>query len=85
MAYISKITYKKSFNAVRKEIGRQIERHGTITNMKLTLLHSLPAYHALMEWYPLKETIEAFFGERAVNFFSYAISSENNCPPAHTL
>lgn len=47
--------------------------------MKLTLLHSVPAYHALMEWFPLEETIEAFLGERAVNFFCYAISEENEC------
>ena len=47
--------------------------------MKLTLLHSVPAYHALMEWVPLEKTLEAFLGERAVNFFCYAISEENDC------
>ena len=60
-------------------IDQQIAEHGKITNMKLTLLHSVPAYHALMEWFPLEETIEAFLGERAVNFFCYAISEENDC------
>lgn len=79
MAYISQVTYENASDAVKYEIDKQIREHGKITNMKLTLLHSLPAYHALMEWFPLEETIEAFLGERAVNFFCYAISTENDC------
>lgn len=79
MAYISQVTYENSSDAVKKEIDDQIKSHGRITNMKLTLLHSLPAFHALMEWFPLEETIEKFLGERAVNFFCYAISTENDC------
>lgn len=79
MAYISQVEYETASEAVKKEIDYQKEAHGRITNMKLTLLHSLPAYHALMEWFPLEETIEAFLGERAVNFFCYAISTQNDC------
>lgn len=79
MAYISQVNYEQASDAVRREIDDQIASHGRITNMKLTLLHSLPAFHALMEWYPLEKEIEAFLGKRAVNFFSYAISSENDC------
>ncbi len=79
MAYISQVEYDTASEEVKKEIDDQIRKHGRITNMKLTLLHSLPAYHALMEWFPLEETIEAFLGERAVNFFCYAISTENDC------
>lgn len=79
MAYISKINYEEATDEVKGLIDKQIKEHGKITNMKLTLLHSVPAYHALMEWFPLEETIEAFLGERAVNFFCYAISEENEC------
>lgn len=79
MAYISKVVYEDASKEVKKAIDEQIRDHGKITNMKLTLLHSLPAYHALMEWFPLEETIEAFLGERAVNIFCYAISTENDC------
>ena len=79
MAYISQVKYENASDAVKAEIDNQIKSHGRITNMKLTLLHSLPAFHALMEWFPLEETIEAFLGERAVNFFCYAISTENDC------
>lgn len=79
MAYISQVAYENASEEVKKEIEYQEKAHGRITNMKLTLLHSLPAYHALMEWFPLEETIEAFLGERAVNIFCYVISTENDC------
>lgn len=79
MAYISQVTYETASDEVKKQIEYQEKEHGRITNMKLTLLHSLPAYHALMEWFPLEETIEKFLGERAVNIFCYAISTENDC------
>lgn len=79
MAYISKVNFEDASEEVKRLIDEQIRDHGKITNMKLTLLHSVPAYHALMEWFPLEETIEAFLGERAVNFFCYAISEQNDC------
>lgn len=79
MAYISKVKYEEASDEVKKLIDEQIKVNGKITNMKLTLLHSIPAYHALMEWFPLEKTIESFLGERAVNFFCYAISEENDC------
>lgn len=79
MAHISQVTYENASEEVKKLIDEQIKNHGRITNMKLTLLHSIPSFHALMEWFPLEETIEEFLGERAVNFFCYAISTENDC------
>lgn len=79
MAYISKVKYEEASDEVKALIDEQIRVNGKITNMKLTLLHSIPAYHALMEWFPLEKTIEEFLGERAVNFFCYAISEENDC------
>lgn len=79
MAYISKVNYDEASDEVKALIDEQIRENGRITNMKLTLLHSVPAYHALMEWFPLERTIEAFLGERAVHFFCYAISEENDC------
>lgn len=79
MAYISQITYENASDEVKKMIDEHIKEHGKITNMKLTLLHSVPAFHALMEWFPLEKELEEFLGERAVNFFCYAISEENDC------
>jgi hypothetical protein len=56
-----------------------LKRFGRMTNMKGTLLHSLPAYHALMEWYTLREVVAPFLGERLTNLFSHAISAETDC------
>ena len=39
-------------------------RVARITNMKRTLLHSVPAFEALMTWYPLRDTVQPFLGER---------------------
>jgi len=50
-----------------------------MTNMKRTLIHSIPAYTALMEWYPLFDTIKPFLGERLSTIFAHAISVESNC------
>src|SRR3954469_11640195 len=52
---------------------------GRITNMKRTLLHSLPAFRALMEWYPLRDTVRPFLGERLTHLFAHAVSAENDC------
>lgn len=79
MAYISQVKYEEASDEVKAEIDKQVKEHGRITNMKLTLLHNLPSFHALMEWFPLEAEIEKFLGERAVNFFCYAISTENDC------
>jgi hypothetical protein len=56
-----------------------VRRYGRMTNMKRTLLHSLPAYHALMEWYTLRDVVQPWLGERAAVIFSHAISSEADC------
>lgn len=56
-----------------------VVRYSRMTNMKRTLLHSLPAYHALMTWYPLFDTIKAFIGEREAIIFAHAISTESDC------
>ena len=50
-----------------------------MTNMKRTLLHSLPAYRVLMEWYALFDVVKAFLGERLAIIFAHAISAESDC------
>jgi alkylhydroperoxidase family enzyme len=50
-----------------------------ITNMKRTLLRSLPAFHALMTWYPLRDAVRPFLGERLTTLFAHAVSSETDC------
>jgi alkylhydroperoxidase family enzyme len=50
-----------------------------ITNMKRTLLHSVPAFDALMTWYRLRDTVQPFLGERLTTLFAHAVSSETDC------
>lgn len=56
-----------------------VRDHGRMTNMKSTLLHSMPAFHALMEWYTLRDVVQPFLGDRLVTLFSHAISTETDC------
>lgn len=65
--------------AQRAEIDAQVAKNGRITNMKRTLLHSLPAYHAYMEWYTLRDELEPIIGARGVIIYSHAISTGTNC------
>src|SRR3954465_683437 len=50
-----------------------------ITNMKRTLLHSVPAFHALMTWDPLRDAVQPFLGERLTTLFAHAVSAETDC------
>jgi alkylhydroperoxidase family enzyme len=50
-----------------------------ITNMKRTLLHSVPAFDALMTWYPLRDAVQPFLGERLTTLFAHAVSAETDC------
>lgn len=54
-------------------------RWGRMTNMKRTLLHSMPAYKVLMEWYTMLDAIKPFLGERLSVVFAHAISSGSDC------
>lgn len=85
MAYISQLPYENAAQAERERIDRLMEGNGRLTNMKLTLLHSEPAFHALMEWYSLERELEKFLPQRTINFFSYAISNENDCLICNTF
>jgi alkylhydroperoxidase family enzyme len=52
---------------------------GRITNMKRTLLHSVPAFRALMTWYDLRDTVRPFLGDRLTTIFAHAVSHETDC------
>ncbi len=79
MARIRPVEYEEASPAVRSAYDDVVREHGRITNMKRTLLRSAPAFRALMEWYPLHDTVQPFLGERLTNLFAHAISSENDC------
>ncbi len=79
MARISLTDYDKASLEVKKEYDDQISKHGRITNMKRTLLHSVPAFKVLMDWYPLRDEVVKVVGEFATNVYAYSISYDNHC------
>jgi alkylhydroperoxidase family enzyme len=56
-----------------------VREHGRVTNMKRTLGRSLLSYQSLLTWYPLRDEVAAFLGDRATYLFAHAISSQNDC------
>src|SRR5207249_8619860 len=65
--------------AAQAELDRQLAAHGRVTNMKRTLAHSPRALLALMEWYPLRDEVAGFLGERRTTLFAHAVSTETDC------
>lgn len=79
MARIKPIDYDTAAPDAREAWDAHERDHGRMTHMKRTLLHSLPSFHALMEWYPLRDTVRPFLGDRATTIFAHAISAETDC------
>jgi alkylhydroperoxidase family enzyme len=79
MSFLDMTEYETANESVRHEYDDQIAKHGRITNMKRTLLHSVPAFKAYMEWYTLYDLLQPVIGDRALSLFSYAISNGNDC------
>ena len=63
----------------RAAADAHVRTHARMTNMKRTLLRSLPAFEALMQWYPLRDTVQPILGERLTTLLAHAISAETDC------
>lgn len=61
-----------------------LQYNSRITNMKATLGHSLIAFKAYMEWYPLYEEVKNVLGPRLSSLFAWAISEASDCPLCST-
>ena len=79
MARIAPLDYADAAPDARAAHDDHQGHVGRITNMKRTLLHSLPAFRALMEWYPLRDAVRPFLGERLTTLFAHAVSTETDC------
>src|SRR6478752_8086595 len=79
MARIPPLDYDDASPQARAAHDHHKEYVGRITNMKRTLLRSLPAFNALMAWYSLRDTVQPFLGERLTTLFAHAISAETDC------
>jgi alkylhydroperoxidase family enzyme len=79
MARIRPLVVDEAPPASRAELDRHAAAHGRVTNMKRTLAHSPPALYALMQWYPLRDAVQPFLGERLTVLFAHAISAQTDC------
>jgi alkylhydroperoxidase family enzyme len=79
MARIPPLEFEQAQPAAREELDRHRVAGGRLTNMKRTLAHSPPALHALMQWYPLRDTVRPFLGERLTTLFAHAVSTQTDC------
>lgn len=76
---IAPVDYGDASAEAKLEYDRVVAQLGRMTNMKRTLLHSMPSFRALMAWYPLRDSVVEFLGERLTDLFTLAISSETDC------
>ena len=79
MARVPQIDYPGAKEEARDAHDKHQREVGRITNMKRTLLQSVPAFDALMAWYPLRDAVRPFLGDRLTTIFAHAVSSENEC------
>ncbi len=79
MSRVPQIEYARASGEAREAHDAHLREQGRITNMKRTLLQSVPAFHALMEWYPLRDVVRPFLGDRLTTIYAHAISSEESC------
>jgi alkylhydroperoxidase family enzyme len=79
MARIPPLDVAQAPSGAREELERHIAAHGRVTNMKRTLAHSPTALAALMTWYPLRDKVAAFLGDRATTLFAHAVSTQTDC------
>jgi hypothetical protein len=80
MARIEPIDLDSAPPEARQAFDEGVRKFGRMTNMKQTLLRSIPAYDALMTWYPLREHLLTFLSERAFDLYSHSISNATECP-----
>lgn len=79
MARITPLDSETAPPDARAAADAHVSRYARMTNMKRTLLRSLPAFNALMEWYPLRDAVQPFLGERLTTVFAHAISAQTDC------
>ncbi|MBQ6264767.1 MAG: hypothetical protein IJK60_04900 [Clostridia bacterium] len=78
MALIPMIDYETASPEVRAAHDGHL-KVGKMTNMKRTLLNSVPAFNALMTWYDLRAEAAKFLTDLDINIFCYSISNTNEC------
>ena len=80
MALISRINLATASPEVKKAVNGHLAQGYRITNEKLTLLHNVTCFEALeAQSYAVDRELARLIGQRAADFFEYAISLQNGC------
>ena len=86
MARIKPLTTEEISSDVKIAFERHVQEYGgRITNMKATLGHSLIAFEAYMQWYPLYSEVEKILGKRMASLYAHSISCAADCPLCSTF
>lgn len=86
MPRIEPLNTKEISPSVKEAFERHVQEYGgRITNMKATLGHSLIAFEAYMQWYPLYTEVEKILGKRVASLFAHSISCAADCPLCSTF
>ena len=86
MARIEPLATKEISSDVKIAFERHVQEYGgRITNMKATLGHSLIAFEAYMQWYPLYSEVEKILGKRLASLYAHSISCAADCPLCSTF
>ena len=86
MARVEPLTTNEVPPSVKAAFEKHVQEYGgRITNMKATLGHSLPAFDAYMQWYPLYTEVEKILGKRMASLYAHSISCAADCPLCSTF
>jgi hypothetical protein len=86
MPRIEPLNTKEISPSVKEAFERHVQEYGgRLTNMKATLGHSLIAFEAYMQWYPLYTEVEKILGKRVASLFAHSISCAADCPLCSTF
>lgn len=79
MARVPLANYEDAQGKIKEAFDYQINKSGSITNMKRVLLQSYEAYDAYMGWYTLYARMNEFLGDKDSMIFCHSISTTNGC------
>jgi hypothetical protein len=76
--HISQIDYATADAATKAAHDEEVRLRGRMTNMKRTLLHSIPANRIYAEWFTLRDELRPVLSDREVWLFCHAIAVQQN-------
>lgn len=79
MARVKFVTRENLTGKNKEAYEEQLQKSGSVTNMKKALLNSFETYSAYMGWYTSYARLQEVLGERDSIIYAHAISTTNSC------